>query len=301
MPTAVLFVYHQFGAELLHACRRNGITVARIFTHADGANEHVWWESAAEIGRRHGIPVELDADLKDPLVRARIAADQPDFCFSGYFRQMIGTGILAMAKRGAYNLHGSLLPKYRGRAPVNWQLVNGETESGLTLHVMVASADAGDLVAQERVAVHPDQDAIGLTRQLLAITPDFLDRCLPGLVAGMIRPMPQDHAQATVFGGRKPDDGRLDFTWTARRCHDLVRAVAPPWPGAFAFHGATKLLIWRTAVMPDENLTGYPGTILGDGTLACGRGRLALLHLADAVTGRPVALRPGDRLMPHPA
>lgn len=298
MPTAVVFAYHVFGHAGLEALERGGWRIARVLSHADRPGETVWWPSIAAWCAARGIPCELDADLKDAATVARIAADAPDHLFSFYFRSMIPGRILDLASQ-AWNLHGSLLPRYRGRSPVNWQLVHGEQTSGLTLHRMERKADAGDILGQVAVPVHPDQDALGLTRQLLAVAPPFLDRHLAALADGSARPQAQDHTQATVFGGRTPADGLLDFTLPARRLHDLVRAVAPPWPGAFAWLGGRKVMVWRSAVV-DDTVAAPPGTVLADGGIVCGSGLLHALHLGYE-DGQPVALAPGMRLMPTPA
>jgi methionyl-tRNA formyltransferase len=294
--SAVVFAYHSFGSEGLAALQRAGVTIRRVFSHRDSPGERIWWRSVAEWCAAQGVPCELDADLKDPAVVARIAGDAPDFLFSFYFRHMIPEAVLALAPRGAFNLHGSLLPKFRGRSPINWQLVHGAERSGLSLHRMVRKPDAGDLVAQQAVTVHPDQDALGLTRQLLAAAPALLDRAIPALVAGTAVFTVQDHLQSTYFGGRKPADGLIDWRQPARTVHNLVRAVAPPWPGAFTFIDGRKLLVWRTAVLNERSRYGSPGTVLGDGSVACGAGAVALLaYGADDET--PVALPPGARLM----
>ena len=297
MTTAVVFAYHGFGTAGLEALHRAGVVIARVFSHADAPGERIWWRSVAEWCAQHGVPCELDVDLRDPTVVARIAAVGPDHLFSFYFRQMIPDAVLALGRQGAWNLHGSLLPKFRGRSPVNWQLVQGVERSGLTLHRMVRKADQGEIVAQQAVVVHPDQDALGLTRQLLAIAPEFLARALAGLLAGTAVLTAQDHAQATYFGGRKPADGLIDWTWPARRVHNLVRAVAPPWPGAFTYLGSARIQIWRTAVRNERSRYGEPGTILGDGSIACGLGSIDLLAWG-AEDESPVALPPGARLMP---
>ncbi len=296
-PSAVVFAYHGFGVEGLDALARQGVAIRRVFSHADSPGERVWWRSVAGWCGERGIPCELDADLVDPAAVGRIAAADPDFLFSFYYRRMIPEVVLALGRRGAFNLHGSLLPRFRGRSPVNWQLVHGVRESGLTLHRMVRKADAGELVGQVAVPVHPDQDALGLTRQLLAVAPTFLDGAIGALVAGTAVPVVQDHAAATYFGGRKPADGLIDWQRPARAIHDLVRAVAPPWPGAFTVLAGRRLLLWRTAVTADDGSRGAPGLVLADGTIACGAGALAVLA-AGWEDESPVALRPGDHLMP---
>jgi len=299
--SAVVFAYHGFGVEGLESLARVGVQVRRVFSHADSPGEQIWWRSVAEWAAQNDVPCELDVDLKDAAVQARIAADAPDLICSFYYRKMIPEAVLAIAPLGAFNLHGSLLPKFRGRSPVNWQLVHGVDHSGLTLHRMVKQADAGDLLAQQAVEVHPDQDALGLTRQLLGIAPQFLDRAFRDLVSGRVRLQVQDHGQATYFGGRTPADGLIDWRKPAREIHNLVRAVAPPWPGAFTALLGRRILVWRTAVMHERSRYGEPGTVLGDGTIACGTGSVALLSTAWADTQAPVALVAGVRLMPPPS
>lgn len=299
-PRAVVFAYHAFGTVGLAALERAGIAVVRVFSHADSPGERIWWPPVAAWCIERGIPCELDADLAQPDAFARIAQATPDFLFSFYYRKMIPGAVLDLAPRGAFNLHGSLLPRYRGRSPVNWQLVHGEAASGLSLHRMLRKADAGDLIAQQAVRVHPDQDALGLTRQLLAVAPGMLDGALRSLVAGTAVAIPQDHAQASYFGGRRPADGRIDWRRPAREVHNLVRAVAPPWPGASTWFDGRPLMVWRTAVMGERSRYGEPGTVLGDGSVACGTGALALLAWGrDDET--PVALPAGSRLMPFPS
>ena len=297
---AVVFAYHGFGTAGLDALAAAGVAIRRVFTHADAPGEQIWWRSVAGWAAERGIPVLLDADLADPAIRALIVDDSPDFLFSFYFRNLIPEAVLALASRGCFNLHGSLLPRFRGRAPVNWQLVEGARESGLTLHRMVRKADAGDIIAQQAVSVHPDQDALGLTRQLLAIAPQLLATAITGLVSGTLRGLPQDHTQATVFGGRTPADGAIDWRWPARRVHDLVRAVAPPWPGAFSrFADGRQLLVWRTAVSAENGAYGAPGTILAGDRIACGQGAVTLLAWS-LPEQTPVALTPGCYLMSNP-
>lgn len=298
---AVVFAYHGFGVEGLEALARAGVAIGRVFSHRDSTTERIWWRSVAGWCAGRGIACEFDVDARDPAVQARIAALEPQWIFSFYYRQMIPEAVLALAPGGAWNLHGSLLPKFRGRSPINWQLVHGAERSGLTVHRMVRKADAGEILGQQAVNVHPDQDAIGLTRQLLACAPAFLDRVLGELLTGRAQAVAQNHAQASYFGGRTPADGLIDWRKPAREIHNLVRAVAPPWPGAFTFianeQAERKLLVWRTSVVGERSRYGDAGTVLGDGSVACGVGSLILLALAWAEDEAPVALAPGSRLM----
>jgi UDP-4-amino-4-deoxy-L-arabinose formyltransferase/UDP-glucuronic acid dehydrogenase (UDP-4-keto-hexauronic acid decarboxylating) len=305
-PRVVVCAYGAFGHAGLAALLRSGAKVALLLSHADQPGESCWWPSVAELARAHGVPVVLDADLKgdgEGSAYARLRALAPDYIFSFYFRHMIPERVLALAAQGGWNLHGSLLPAYRGRAPVNWQLVNGELRSGLTLHRMVRQADAGDIAAQVAVDVHPDVDAFGLTAQLLAQADVLLDAVLPALFAGRAALRVQDHAQATVVRGRTPADGLIDWAWPARRVHDLVRAVAPPWPSAFTWCAGRKLLVQRSAVRAESGAGAAPGTLLpgaaGAWAVACGAGVLELLSVVEA-DGRPALLAPGARLSAAP-
>jgi methionyl-tRNA formyltransferase len=295
MTSAVVYAYHGFGVCGLESLVRQGVCIRQVVSHRDHPGERCWWRSVAERCRDLAIPCELDADLRDPATVARLTALRPDLILSCYYRSLIPMTLLA-APLGAWNLHGSLLPRFRGRAPINWQLVHGEPRAGLTLHRMLQRADAGDILAQIAVDVHPDQDAFGLAQQLLAVCPAFLDTSLADLLAGRATPWPQDEAQATVFPGRRPEDGRIDWTLPARRIHNLVRAVAPPWPGAFTICRGERLIIRRSAVADEGVVHGEPGRVLTDGSIACGHGRLVVLEAGRGDSDDVVDLICGEML-----
>lgn len=295
-PTAVLFGYAFFASTTLAALQRAGIQVLLVVTHADRADENCWWPSVARAAAADGIPVECDASLEPgSAVSTRIAALAPDFIISAFFRDLLGDHLLNLAKRGAWNMHPSLLPAYRGRAPINWQLVHGEARTGLTLHRMVRRADAGGIIAQAAVDIDPDQDAYGLTLQLLELAARMLDRAFADLVAGTAVERSQDLTTSSVFGRRRPADGRIDWRQSARQIHNLVRAVAPPWPGAFTSDGPTQLIIARSRVVRDDGRHGAPGDVLPGNVVVCGSG---LLGVVTAITAGALVstLTPGSSL-----
>ena len=295
-PVCVVFAYGHFGHAGIAALRRAGAYLPLVLSHADNPADNCWWPSVHSACATAGIPVLLDAELKTgSAALARIAQLRPDYLFSFYYKHLLGAEVLAIGRRGAYNLHGSLLPKYRGRAPINWQLVHGESESGLTLHEMVPRADAGRIVLSSRVAVDPDQDAYGLTQQLLDLAPAFLDRALAGLFSGHARLRTQDLSQGSVFPGRRPQDGMIDWHAPARTVHNLVRAVAPPWPGAFTRYQDQRLMVLSTRVVQEHGVFAPAGTVLGDGTIACGDGTIEPIGIFDA-TAQPQQLIPGTTL-----
>ena len=209
--------------------------------------------SVARLATAHGLPAITPDDPNLPDIVERIRALQPDFLFSFYYRNMLKPALLSVPQRGALNLHGSLLPKYRGRVPVNWAVINGETETGATLHYMTDKPDAGDIVDQQAVPILADDTAADVFHKVTAAAGGVLDRSLPGLIAGTAPRVPQDPKQATYFGGRKPADGRIDWSQTAVQVHNLVRGVAPPYPGAFTTIAGQTLRILRTQREPARN------------------------------------------------
>lgn len=161
---AVVFAYHDMGCAGIQSLLDAGYDIAAIFTHPDNPGENHFFGSVARIAAEQGIPVWAPEDVNHPLWIERIREIKPDVLFSFYYRNLLCDDILNIAPQGAFNLHGSLLPKYRGRAPLNWVLVNGESETGVTLHRMVNRADAGNIVAQKSVAIGADDAALALHR-----------------------------------------------------------------------------------------------------------------------------------------
>lgn len=250
MTRAVVFAYHDVGVRCLSVLLAHGVDVALVVTHRDRADENIWFGSVAELARRHDLTVVTPEDPNAPNCIADIRSARPEFIFSFYYRHMLGPAVLDLAPRGAYNMHGSLLPRYRGRVPVNWAIIHGERETGATLHRMVGKPDAGDIVAQQAVPILPDDTARDVFAKVTVAAEIALDGVLPALMAGTATHTPQDLSKGSYFGGRKPEDGRIDWTQPARAIHDLVRAVAPPYPGAwFEFMGLNARLL-RTQVAP---------------------------------------------------
>ncbi|HEY7113365.1 MAG TPA: formyltransferase [Thermoanaerobaculia bacterium] len=275
MTRIAVFAYSETGHECLKWLLDRGENVVLVVTHADAPGESIWFPSVAELARSRGLEPAL-ADVPDTALAARVRAAAPDLLFSFYFRHLLPDEILAVPRRGAYNLHGSLLPKYRGRAPVNWAVANGETETGATLHAMARRADAGDIVDQEAVPIGPDDTAFEVQKRVTQAGIHLLERRLAQLAAGTAPRRPQDEKQATTFGRRKPEDGRVDWTRSAQQVHDLVRAVTHPYPGAFTDVFGGRTLIWRTRLPHLGAHDNFPGQVRSEqGRLyvACGDDR----------------------------
>jgi methionyl-tRNA formyltransferase len=244
-PSILVFAYHNVGYECLDTLIARGEFVNGVFTHEDDSKEEIWFRSVAALARRHHIPVYTPESVNTPVWKARIREMSPDLIFSFYYRNMISGEILAIPRLGAFNMHGSLLPKYRGRVPINWAVLNGEKETGVTLHHMVKRADAGDIVDQEAVSIGPEDTALDVFTKVTVASRNVLERQLDGIKAGTAPRRKQDESQATSFGGRRPEDGRIDWTESAERIYNLIRAVTHPYPGAFTEVNGKRLFIWQ--------------------------------------------------------
>jgi methionyl-tRNA formyltransferase len=247
---AVVFAYSEVGVRCVRELLAQDMQIPLLFTHADDAGENRWFGSVHELAEAHRLRVETpdDPNTLEWIAEGRRA--RPDFVFSFYYRHMLNSAWLDMPKRGALNMHGSLLPKYRGRAPVHWAIIHGETATGASLHYMLEKPDAGALVDQQPVPILENDTALEVSMKVADAAQQVLARSLPKLIAGSAAARALDLAQGSYFGRRRPQDGRIDWHSSARQIHDLVRAVAPPFPGAFTVVNGMRLEVLETRVEP---------------------------------------------------
>ena len=298
-PRILFFGYSEVGYECLALLLERGDNVVALITHEDNPHEKIWFKTPAVAARARGVPVFTPESVNTPEWRERIAQLQPELILSVYYRHMIGTKILALPRLGAWNLHGSLLPKYRGRAPINWAVLHGEPRIGMTLHRMVKAPDAGAIVDQEGVDIGPRDTAEQAFRLVLPCARRVLARQMDALLAGTVRETPQDEAQATYFGGRKPEDGRIDWSWSSREIFNLIRAVTDPYPGAFTDIDGARLMVWWAE--PDSPAAraqrGAPGEVRSVAPLVIATGDGALeLTRTEWRGATPPALQVGRRI-----
>ncbi len=253
---AVVFAYHDVGVNCLKALLAADIKVDLVVTHQDDPNENIWFGSVAKLCTDQNIPyITPHANELVNLV-PKLQALAPDYIFSFYYRYMIPAQILACAKIAALNMHGSLLPKYRGRAPVNWAILHGETQTGASLHMMETKPDAGDIVGQSAVSIGLDENATDVFGKVSQAAVVVIKQVLPSLIQGKVPRQANELQKGSYFGGRKPADGQIHWNQKAIQVHNLVRAVAPPYPGAFTDHQGKTMIIARTS------LTGpFPTTL----------------------------------------
>lgn len=277
---AVVFAYHNVGVRCLKVLLARGLEVALVVTHEDNPAETIWFDSVAKLCEEQDIPFVTPSDPTSPELLDRIQAIQPDFIFSFYYRHMLPVALLSLARHGAYNMHGSLLPKYRGRVPVNWAVLHGETETGATLHEMAAKPDAGAIVAQTTVPILPDDTAYEVFGKVTVAAEQTLWNVLPAMLAGRIPKQPNDLSQGSYFGGRRPEDGRIDWSQPAQSVYNLHRAVAPPYPGAWTTVGGRTFIIRKARLSRACKPDLPPGLAVVDNCIfgVCGDGRMLSIH-----------------------
>ena len=298
---AVVFAYHNVGVRCLKVLLAGGVDVALVVTHQDSAGENIWFESVADLCRMEGIAFITPKNADSPELLAQVQAAQPDLMFSFYYRHMLPAALLALAP--AFNMHGSLLPQFRGRAPVNWAVLHGALETGASLHEMTVKPDAGAIVAQTAVPILPDDTAYEVFGKVTVAAEQTLWRVLPALLNGNAPRTPNDVQQGRYFGGRKPEDGRIDWSQPASEVYNLHRAVAPPYPGAFTDVGGQRYVIERARLSRNDDCKQCgkqssklpPGLAVVDNCIVgvCGDGRMLAISslLFDAVPVTPAQLQ----------
>ena len=279
----IVCAYHTVGYRCIAELLRQGAEIALIFTHEDSPTEEIWFESVRELAKQHNIPY-LTTDINAPENVERVRAIAPDFILSFYYRNMIKPVVLEIPKQGALNLHGSYLPKYRGRVPVNWAVINGETETGASLHYMVEKPDAGDIVMQEKVAIAFTDTAQDVFAKVTDAAVTVIARAWPLLREGIAERIPMDLSAGSYFGGRKPADGLIDWSKTAVQIYNLIRGVTHPYPGAFTHLDGKKVVIWQA--WPVEGCA-KPGFAVSQSPLLVGTGNGLLEIVALQMEGQP--------------
>ena len=284
----------QFAVPTLEALLQSRHEVVGVFTNPDrrrGRGKAVHPSPVKEAAVAAGVPVYQPRRVRgNDEALETLRAWEPDVTIVAAYGQILPVDILEVAPMGSLNVHASLLPKYRGAAPINWCIVRGEETTGITIMQMEAGLDTGPMLLTEEVAITPEMTSSELHDLLSPMGGPMVLRTLDGLLDGSIAPVVQDHDAATWAPMIKKEDGKVDFSGTARQVADHIRGFNP-WPGAYAFHKGTpdaddtssRVKLHRARVIEDTAVDGLPGEVLeasGDAlVVACGEGAVAMLEL----------------------
>lgn len=257
----VVFAFSDVGYHCLRYLIEQKENIVACYTYPDEQPGASWPPSVVELCRQNLIPFVLNTDWSKAEEVMRVRTLSPELILSFYYRELLPASVLKAARLGAFNVHGSLLPKYRGRSPVNWAVLEGETETGATLHAMVEKADAGDIVDQECVPIGPDETAFEVQQKIVVAAVKILARQLPALKAGTAARRRQNWQEGFYRGKRTPEDGRINWDVAAEKVHNLIRAVSHPYPGAFTDAFPEKTWIWKTRLPGLAAHDAYPGQL----------------------------------------
>lgn len=255
----VFMGYQTWGHRVLEALLTSGHEVPLVITHPSSNHlyETIWNDSVVDLATEHGIPVLERKYANDEGVAAQLRGIQPDLLVSSDWRTWVAPETYALARYGAINVHDALLPRYGGFAPLNWALVNGEPQVGVTVHFMNEEFDLGDIVVQKTVDVGEEDTVTDLFHKTLDLFAPAVLESLDLIGSGRTEWTKQDPAQATFFHKRSLEDSRIDWTWPARDIVNLVRAQVDPYPNAFAYFKGERVRILSAAVSPNR----YGGTV----------------------------------------
>ena len=281
----------EFAVPSLEALLKSEHQIVGIVTQPDrpkGRGQSLAPPPIKLIAHRAGIPFLQPVKIKTPDFLDALASWKPDLIAVTAFGRILHAPILNLPPMGCVNVHGSLLPKYRGAAPVQWAVINGETETGITTMLMDEGMDTGPMLLQERIPILPEDTAGTLAPRLAELGGRLLVETIAQLNAGTLTARQQDHAQATMAPLLKKEDGLLDWGMSAQALANRVRGLSP-WPGACTFYGRERWNIWKAAPL-QEPTQDLPGTIIGSTKqsllVATGNGRLELLELQTANSRR---------------
>lgn len=268
-PRIIVFAYSEPGYACLKELINAKANIVAVYTHQDDPEEEIWFHSVYDLAKENNIPVFRPKKI-DEEAAEYIKQLKPELIFSFYFRRLIPNEIILMPRLGSYNMHGALLPKYRGQTCINWAVVNGEKRTGATLHLMTEKADEGDIVDQRAFDIAFSDTSLDVFKKVSAVAAQIVHDNLADLEAGTAKLVPQDGSKATKFPRRRPKDGYLDFNKDAVSLYNLIRGVTHPFPGAFAFAGGRKLFVWWAEPVEGE---GKKGEIVSVSPLCVGTGK----------------------------
>jgi methionyl-tRNA formyltransferase len=274
----------QFSVPSLVALHEKKVDIVLVITQPDrgrGRGRKVIPSPIKKTAESLGFDIIQPTSIREEWVTDRIRSLEPHIIVVVAFGQILPKTLLQIPREGAINLHASLLPKYRGPAPIQWAIINGETETGVTTMLMDEKMDTGDILLSKKTDIGPEDNSETLHDRLANIGADLLVKTLHGMERNEIQPLPQDHSQATYAPMLKKSDGRIDWNLSAKKIEDFIRGMTP-WPGAFTFLENKRLKIFKARAVPSESseepgkvISGFPDEL----RIATGKDSLSILEL----------------------
>jgi len=260
-----------------------GVNLCGVFTQPDrprGRGKQLAPPPVKELALKHHIPIFQPEKLRDPVAVEQLRKLQPDLIVVVAYGQILPKSVLEIPRFGCINVHASLLPRYRGAAPINKAIVDGEQVTGVTTMLMDVGLDTGDMLIKRATEIGDEETAGELHDRLSLLGREAMEETLRRLCDGTLRPEPQENTQSSYAAMMKKEDGRIDWRCSAKSIHNLVRGLSP-WPGAFTLWNGQMLKLGRT--LAEEGLAAEPGTVLSADTdgvcIACGQGVLRVREL----------------------
>ena len=260
-----LFLGSRRGHAVLKKLISVQANIAGILCLVEDAHEEAFHPKISAIAKEHAIPLFYSTEAKPSEYAAILQKINPDIAFAIGWRYLISKAAYSIPPKGTLILHDSLLPKYRGFAPMNWAIINGEQKTGVTLFYIADGVDAGPIVDQLSTDIHLQDTAKSVDEKVIALYEEIIVKNLPALQAGTAKHTPQDDAKATYTCKRTPEDGEIHWQNSAVQIYNLIRGLSHPFPGAYTKLNGKKLLIWQ-AELPEQQETyvgNIPGRVIG--------------------------------------
>lgn len=256
----ILFAFTNWGIKGLQTLIQKNHEILCVYTHPMNMdkNEKIWFGSVKEECEKNNIPVKEKTKLEENDERF-IKKLNPDIIFSLNWRRLLPKSIYEIPKNGTINIHAGYLPKYRGFAPINWAIINGEKEIAVTAHYIDETADTGDIVTQKKIDVRLEDSATDVYNYALNILPKVIVETISNIESG-IKPKSQKNVKGFLCVKRFPEDGRINWILDRFQVYNLIRALSDPFPNAFCFFDGTKILV-RKAKLMDDDYRGPPGGV----------------------------------------
>lgn len=278
----ILFMGHKDrGVRCLEELVKAGHMIAAVITDPKSDPHKFWNESVEEKAKAFKLCVEMPHNINDPFFVDRVQQWNIDLIVLSGYAHVLGRDLLKVPKNGVINLHAGKIPFYRGGSPLNWVIINGETEGWLTIHYCTEKIDAGPILAEQRFTIDPEETIKEIHEKSLRMFPEMLIKVVDQIEKGTQKTITPDLSQGTYYRSRNPKDGKIDWErMTAKNVYDFIRALTHPFPGAFCFLDGKKMFIWRATLLKETIRDSVGGVCMrkGDGCVVMAKDRGLLIE-----------------------